>query len=94
MEKSQIKRLKGRPFYCFLYAKNVLGGRLPEELEWCLADEPWVAYQYAKQVGMFCEAVHNRLILGSYNKEQMIWVRRYLEEFESTGTSTTSATAC
>jgi hypothetical protein len=94
MEKAQIRRLKGRPFYCFLYAKNVLGGRLPEELEWCLADDPHSAYLYAKQVGMFCEAVHNRLVLGSYNKEQMEWVRRYLAEFESTGTSTKSATAC
>lgn len=77
-----VRRLKGRPYYCYLYAVNVLGGRLPAILEGDLALDPQSAYLYARHVveGQLPEAVHNALVMGSFGENSGgEWVGAYLE---------------
>jgi hypothetical protein len=60
-----VRRLKGRPYYAYLYAVNVVGGRLPERLERDLALDAQTAYLYARDV-LGCrlpDFVHNALVL-------------------------------
>lgn len=76
-------RLKNRPYYAFLYAKNILGGRLPESLEVCFVKDPQSAYLYAKHVlrGRLPDFVHNGLILNSFqNGEDKQFLSMYLTE--------------
>lgn len=77
-----VRRLKGRPYYCYLYAVNVLGGRLPAILEGDIALDPQSAYLYARHVvgGQLPDAVHNALVMGSFgDKSGSEWVGAYLE---------------
>lgn len=67
---SVLKRLKGRPYYAFLYARNVLKGRLPESLEACFVHDPHSAFLYARDVvkGKLPDPVHNGLLMYSLEK--------------------------
>ena len=82
LPKGVVRRLKGRPYYCYLYAVNVLGGRLPAILEGDLALDPHSAYLYALHVvkGQLPDAVHNALVMGSFGENSGAeWVAAYLE---------------
>ena len=77
-----MRRLKGRPYYGYLYARNVLGGRLPAILEGDMASDPQTAYLYARDVvgGQLPDAVHNALVMGSFGESSGgEWVAAYLE---------------
>lgn len=77
-----VKRIKGRPYYAFLYAKNVLKGRLPPSLEICFKDDPQSAFLYAREVlgGRLPDAVHNALMLYSMERRDPGgYVAKYLE---------------
>lgn len=79
------RRIKGRPYYAFLYAKNVLKARLPEDIEFYLKDEPQSAYLYAVHVvcGRLPDPVHNALLMYSMEKKDVgDWVAKYLEFLE------------
>lgn len=81
LPESVMRRLKGRPYYGYLYALNVLGGRLPEVLEADLASDPQSAYLYARDVmkGQLPEVVENTLVMLSFgNKCGGDWVAAYL----------------
>jgi hypothetical protein len=67
-----VARLKNRPYYAFLYAKNILGGRLPDSLEVFFVKDPQSAYLYAKYVvkGRLPDFVHNGLLLASFEEVQ------------------------
>lgn len=75
------KRLAKRPYYAFLYAKNILQERLPEKLEMILATDPQSCYLYAKHVmcGKLPDALHNAVLISSFG-ESNEWVKRYVEE--------------
>ncbi len=78
------KRMKNRPYYAFLYAKNILGTRLPEKLEQVFANDPQSAYLYAKHIvkGKLPDFVHTALILcGNNGEESKHFVSMYLKEF-------------
>lgn len=75
------KRLRGRPYYSYLYARNVLKGRLPESLEMCLVEEPQCAFLYARDIvkGRLPDPVHNGLMMYSMGrKDEGGWVSKYL----------------
>lgn len=75
------KKLKGRPYYAFLYARNILKGRLPENIEMILLKDPESAYLYATQVlkGKLPDVIHNALIIGSFdNEKKNEYVAKYL----------------
>lgn len=79
-----VARLKNRPYYAFLYAKNILGGRLPESLEVFFVNDPQSAYLYAKHVvrGRLPDCVHNGLIIASFGEGQSKqYLSKYLKEF-------------
>ena len=65
-----MRRLRGRPYYAYLYARNVLGGRLPASLEMDLVHDPQSAYLYAKHVmgGRLPDCVHAGLVMYSLHK--------------------------
>jgi hypothetical protein len=42
------RRIRSCPYYAFLYARNILKGRLPDKLEEVFATDPHNAYLYAK----------------------------------------------
>ena len=67
-----VARLKNRPYYAFLYAKNILGGRLPDSLEVFFVTDPQSAYLYAKYVvkGRLPDFVHNGLLLETFGESQ------------------------
>jgi len=67
-----VARLKNRPYYAYLYAKNILKGRLPEVVEAAFVKDPQSAYLYAKEVlgGRLPDFVHNGLLLGSFGESQ------------------------
>lgn len=78
------KRIKNRPYYAFLYAKNILKGRLPEKYEIVFVKDPQSAYLYAKHVmkGRLPEYVHNGLLISSFEKnENKQYHSMYLKEF-------------
>ena len=72
LSSSVIGRVRGRPYYAFLYAKNILGGRLPESLEVFFVKDPESAYLYAKYVmkGRLPDFVHNGLLLESFGESK------------------------
>lgn len=77
-----VRRIKGRPYYAYLYARNVLKGRLPERLELVLKDDPHSAFLYSQNVigGRLPDAVHNALVMYSLEKKDAGgWVAKYLE---------------
>lgn len=77
-----VRRLKGRPYYAFVYARNVLKGRLPESLEMCFVQDPHSAYLYARDVmkGKLPDPVHNGLMMYSLeNKDAGGHVAEYIK---------------
>ncbi len=77
------RRLRERPYYAFLYARNVLKGRLPAKLEEVFVGDPRSAYLYAKHVmkGRLPDFVHNGLILSNIeNKDDQKFLQMYLTE--------------
>lgn len=80
---SVVRRLRGRPYYAFLYAKNVVKHRLPPELEEVFIDDAQSAYLYAKYVvkGRLPDFVHNGLLLKSFEEvESKQFLSMYLTE--------------
>jgi len=80
-----VRRLKGRPYYAYLYARNVLGGRLPASLEMGFVSDPQSAYLYAREVvkGRLPDSVHSGLMMGSFERrDEGGWVGRYLDFVE------------
>lgn len=80
-----VKRMKNRPYYAFLYAKNILGGqRLPEKVEEVFAKDPASAYLYAKHIlkGRLPDCVHTALVIGGFtDDESKQAISQYLKEF-------------
>lgn len=79
-----VKRMKNRPYYAFLYAKNILGGRLPEKLETVFAKDPASAYLYAKHIlnDRLPDFVHTALVIGGFtDEESKKAISDYLKEF-------------
>jgi hypothetical protein len=83
--KSIVARIKGRPYYAFLYAKNIIKERLPEELETVLSTDPQSMYLYAKYVmkGRLPEALHTAMMISSWDELQRESVRKYFDDFGS-----------
>lgn len=75
-----FRRIGDQPYYSYLYALNILGGRLPASLEEGLFSDPRVAYLYALNVigGSLPDACHNALVI-SCSGESSFWVSKYLE---------------
>lgn len=75
-----VARLRNRPYYAFLYAKNILKGRLPESLEIFFVKDPQSAYLYAKHVvkGRLPDSVHSGLLLESFGESQ---AKQYLSMY-------------
>lgn len=76
------RRIRDRPYYAYLYARNVLKGRLPARLEMCFVEEPQSAYLYARDVvkGRLPDPVHNGLVMYSMERrDEGGWVSKYLE---------------
>lgn len=79
------RRLAGRPYYAYLYALNVLKGRLPESLEAHFVNDPQSAFLYAKNVmkGKLPDPVHNGLVMYSLEKRDVGgYVSQYLKLLE------------
>lgn len=77
-----VRRLEGRPYYAFLYARNVLKGRLPESLEMCFVHDPQSAFLYAKDImkGRLPDGVHNGLMMYSLeNRDAGGYVAEYIK---------------
>lgn len=77
-----LRRLKGRPYYAYLYAVNVVRGRLPERLERDLVLDAHSAFLYARDV-LGCQLpdfVHNALILSGSDEDG--FVSEYLKFVE------------
>lgn len=84
LDSKVLKRLKGRPYYAYLYARNVLKAPLPPSLESSFVNDPRSAYLYAKHVlkGRLPDHVHAGLVLGTFeNKDDQISLKMYLTEF-------------
>jgi hypothetical protein len=84
LDKAAIKRMKDRPYYAFLYAKNILNDRLPPKLEEVFAKDPQSAYLYAKHIikGRLPDFVHNALIIGGFtDPESKKFISDYLKQF-------------
>lgn len=79
---ADAKRLAKRPYYAFLYARNILQSRLPDKLEMVLANDPQSCYLYAKHVikGQLPDALHNAILMSSFG-ESNEWIKQYVEEF-------------
>lgn len=78
------RRLKDRPYYAYLHARNIVGGRLPPLVERVFISDPRSAYLYAKHVvkGKLPDHVHNGLILSSFEKQDdQKSLQMYLSEF-------------
>lgn len=83
LDAATTKRLKDRPYYAYLYARNIVKGRLPESIEKVLVNDPRSAYLYAKHVmkGKLPDFVHNGLILSSFeNSDDQSFVKLYIEQ--------------
>lgn len=75
------RRLKSRAYYSYLYARNVLKGRLPEDIEMCFVDSPQCAFLYARDIvkGRLPDPVHNGLMMYSMGrKDEGGWVSEYM----------------
>lgn len=83
ISRSDMARIKKRPYYAFLYAKNILKGRLPESLEGVLTGDPQSSYLYAKHVlkGPLPDPLFAALMIGTWSKEDRGYISKYLEEF-------------
>lgn len=82
---SARRRIAGRPYYAYLYALNVLEGRLPESLEAHFVKDPQSAFLYARDVmkGRLPDAVHNGLLMYSLEKrDEQGHVAQYLKFLE------------
>lgn len=78
------KRIKNRPYYAYLYSRNIVKGRLPSKLERVFARDPKSAYLYAKHVvgGRLPDYIHNALILASFgDKEGQEYLAAYIADF-------------
>lgn len=76
------KRLAGRPYYAYLYARNVLKGRLPEKLEMCFIHDPQSAFLYARDItgGKLPDPVHNGLMMYALEqKDEGGFVAEYVK---------------
>lgn len=85
LDRAVRARLRGRPYYAYLYARNVLKGRLPLDLERGLAVYPHSAFLYARDVvkGRLPDPVHNGLLMYSLEqKDTGGFVAQYLEFLE------------
>jgi len=79
-----LKRMKNRPYYAFLYAKNILKGRLPEKVEEVFVNDPHSAYLYAKNIvkGKLSDCVHTAFVIGDHkDEESKKFIALYLKEF-------------
>lgn len=83
MKRDIESRLRKRPYYAFLYAKNILKDRLPEHLEDVLTGDPQSSYLYAKYVmkGRLPDPLHAALAIGSWEGENKEYVAKYFKEF-------------
>jgi hypothetical protein len=84
LNKQVLLRMKKRPYYAYLYAVNILKGRLPPKAEEVFADDPESAYKYARDIikGRLPLFVHNALIINSFEKKDTKrYVSMYLDEF-------------
>lgn len=84
IDSKTLKELKKRPQYAYLYAKNIIKGRLPESVEKVFCDDPEFAYKYAKNIlkGPLPEFIHNSLIINCFqSSESKQFVSLYLKEF-------------
>jgi hypothetical protein len=83
ISRSDMARIKKRPYYAFLYAKNILKGRLPENLEASLTGDPQSSYLYAKHVlkGPLPDPLYAALMIGTWSKEDREYISKYLKEF-------------
>jgi hypothetical protein len=82
ISRKDAARFKEKPYYAYLYAMNVLKGRLPEKLEPVLGLDPQSAYLYSKNIikGALPAHIHSRLILEAHDDEGKKWLQRYLKE--------------
>lgn len=82
LTKTQISRMKDRPYYAVLYAINVLGGRLPENVEEFLRRDPESCLQYAREVigGRLPDHLHNSMVLGDFGEDRK-FVEEYIKQF-------------
>lgn len=79
-----LRRMKDRPYYAFLYAKNILNGRLPEKIEQVFVNDPQSAYLYAKEIvkGKLPDFVHTAFVIKTFaSEESKTFVSKYLKEF-------------
>jgi hypothetical protein len=79
------KRIRDRPYYAYLYARNVLKGRLSASLEGVFAHDPHSACLYAMNVvcGRLPDPVHNSLLMYSLEKkDEGGHVAKYLKWLE------------
>lgn len=83
--KDVVKRMKNRPYYAFLYAKNILKDRLPTKLEEIFSNDPRSGYLYAVHVlkGRLPEFVETSFVLNEYkdNDEAKSFRKKYFEKF-------------
>jgi len=85
LTKQAERRIKSRPYYAYLYAANILGGRLPERLESVFVGDPVSAYLYARNVlgGRLPDPVHNALVMYSLEKRDVTgYVEAYINWLE------------
>ena len=77
------RRMASRPYYAFLYARNILKGRLPEDLEAVFAQSPHDAYLYAKYVvqGRLPDYLHAAMMIGEHEACHKPWIVQYFSEF-------------
>ena len=82
---SERRRMAARPYYAFLYSRNILKGRLPEDLEVVFSQDPHSAYLYAKHVvkGRLPDFLHAAMMIGEHESDQKPYVAQYLLEFAS-----------
>lgn len=85
LTKAAERRMRDRPYYAYLYAANILKGRLPERLEAVFCEDPQSAFLYATNVldGPLPDSVHNALVMYSLEKRDSGGhVARYLKWLE------------
>lgn len=76
-----LKKMRERPYYAVLHAINFIEGRLPEQAERFLGSDPEACLVYAMMVmkGRLPDSLHNQLVLGKWDEDQMRFVKEYLE---------------
>jgi hypothetical protein len=83
LSRTVLARIKKRPYYAFLYAKNILKGRLPPDLEDFLSKDAQSCYLYAKYVlkGRLPDSLHAALLIGEWEKSEAEYIKAYVKEF-------------